>query len=217
MKSNKKSILVICAHSDDQIFGCGGTMIKYSEQGYDVHTIIMSFGEKSNPLFKEKITIKKRVQESKKANKIVGGKDVLFFGLKEGKFKEDAEEKKTINKLSRLIKKYDPEKIFTHSNDDPHKDHRDTYSIVIDSVKKINYKGGVYSFEIWNIFNLKKRELPKLYINITGLMEKKLNALKSFESQKMSLFFLTLPMIIKSTILGLGKNMLFAEIFYRVY
>ncbi len=77
----KENILVICAHSDDQIIGPGGTLSKYIKEGKNVFTIICTYGEKANPWLKEHIAIKTRVREAETANKLIGGKEVIFLGL----------------------------------------------------------------------------------------------------------------------------------------
>ena len=46
MKLNKK-ILVIAAHPDDEIIGCGGTIKKYAQLGYKIKTIILARGIQS--------------------------------------------------------------------------------------------------------------------------------------------------------------------------
>ncbi len=40
------NILAIGAHPDDIEFGCGGTLLKYSEQGHKVYMLVLSKGDK---------------------------------------------------------------------------------------------------------------------------------------------------------------------------
>ena len=40
------NILAIGAHPDDIEFGCGGTLLKYSEKGHKVYILVMSKGGK---------------------------------------------------------------------------------------------------------------------------------------------------------------------------
>ncbi|NQU86191.1 MAG: PIG-L family deacetylase, partial [Mariniphaga sp.] len=37
-------ILVIAPHPDDEVYGCGGTIAKYTKQCNDVHLLIMTQG-----------------------------------------------------------------------------------------------------------------------------------------------------------------------------
>ena len=34
-------ILVVVAHPDDEVLGCGGTIAKWSKEGHDIHVLIM--------------------------------------------------------------------------------------------------------------------------------------------------------------------------------
>ena len=39
-----KNILVVAAHPDDEVLGCGGYIAKYSSKGYQVHGVILAEG-----------------------------------------------------------------------------------------------------------------------------------------------------------------------------
>ena len=45
-----KRLLVVAAHPDDEILGCGATLIKYKNQGYKVKVVFLSDGETSRNL-----------------------------------------------------------------------------------------------------------------------------------------------------------------------
>ena len=87
----KEIIIFFCAHNDDHIIGAGGTLAKYVKEGKEVYTIIFSYGEGSHPHFKRRVAVEMRVKESARATKILGGKPVVYLGLREGHFREDLE------------------------------------------------------------------------------------------------------------------------------
>ena len=73
-----KRIVVVAPHADDEILGCGGTMVKLVKQGNEVSVIIMTNANKSDP---EKYTLDKLSKIRKaavEANKLIGVKDVFF-------------------------------------------------------------------------------------------------------------------------------------------
>tara|TARA_Y100000310_G_scaffold286517_1_gene310752 strand:+ start:287 stop:445 length:159 start_codon:yes stop_codon:yes gene_type:complete len=41
---NQQKILIIAAHPDDEVLGCGGSMAKWSKDGSEVHVLIMAEG-----------------------------------------------------------------------------------------------------------------------------------------------------------------------------
>ncbi|MBW2991033.1 PIG-L family deacetylase [Candidatus Woesearchaeota archaeon] len=221
----KGSILVICAHSDDQIIGAGGAVAKYAKEGFDVHTIIMSFGESVKPHVRREIVAKTRVKEAQRANKIIGGKGVTFLGLKEIRFEKDFEKRDIEKNLKKIIRKIKPAKIFTHSSDDVHPDHRATFKIVLNLYKEMNLRADVYTFDVWNLFNIKKRDNPKLVVDTTSTFKTKMKALKSFKSQiDLATFynyfvlnnFLFFTIHIKDLLNGIKHNTKYAEVFYKV-
>ena len=216
-KKKQQNILVFCAHSDDQILGPGGTLAKYAEEKKNICTVIFSYGEAGLPYFKRKVAVETRVKEAKKANEIIGGKDIYFFGLKEGRFPEEIKKKDIIKKIKKLMLEKKPEKIFTHSPEDAHPDHREVLKAVLEALDKARLKSDVYCFDVWNILSFKKSSLPRLYIDITHTIEKKREALKAFTSQKAAIFTLLWGVMIKSLIHGMHlKNSRFAERFFKI-
>lgn len=222
---SKGSILVICAHSDDQILGVGGSLAKYANEGYDVHTLILSFGESVKPYFKRAVICKARIKESQKADKLIGGKGVVFLGLKELHFEEDFAKRGIDNNFKKLVKGINPIKIFTHASDDAHPDHRATFRLVLKMYKRLGLKCELYMFEVWHLINLKKRNKPKLVIDISSTFKTKVAALKAFKSQ-IDLYtlynylalnnFLFFIVYIKDAFNGIKYGTKYAEVFYRV-
>src|SRR3972149_4217840 len=180
----KGSVLVLCAHSDDQVFGCGGTIAKYAKEGIEVNIAVFSYGEKSHPWMKKSIMVEARVNESLEAAKVVNANDTLFFGIEEGKFKEDFERLDIKEKIEKLVEKYKPTKIFTHSSDDPMPDHNTLSKLIHGICGEIKYDGDLYAFDVWTPFKIKDRNLPKMYVDISDTFKTKIRALKCFKSQK---------------------------------
>ena len=218
MNNNKKDeyIFVICAHNDDQIVGGGGTFIKYAKEGKKIVSLIFSYGESSHPWLKREEIVKTRVTESRNAEKITGEEKVFYFGLKEGNFRKQVEEKDLDVKIMKLIKELRPRKIFTHSMDDPHPDHRAVNSITLDIIHKLKYRGDVYTFDVWNPINIRKRNVPKLIVDVTDTFQDKINAFNEHKSQKMTLWTLWWNIYFRSWWYGLKNNTKYAEIFYRI-
>lgn len=225
-ESVKGNILVVCAHSDDQILGPGGTMAKYAREGYNVHTIICSYGEASHPHMKLSYIAKTRVLESKAADEIIGGKGVMFLALKDGKIKDDFNKKKMMDKFKRLITGYNPSKIFTHSGEDILSDHRFVKEMVMDACESLSKNRGfnpeVYSFDVWNIWDFRRKDEPKLVVDISDTFKYKIKALHEFRSQ-INFFthtflvnILYLGVYVKAIVNGWKYKCKFAEVFYRI-
>lgn len=212
----KETVMFFCAHNDDQIIGAGGTLARYAKEGKYVVTVILAFGEGSHPWLQRREIIVKRVKESKKADKILGGKELMYFGIKEGNFRKEVKQKKIVEKIIKLIEKYKPSKIFTHSIDDPHPDHKAAYDILEETLNKMKHKVEVYTFGIWNPINIRKRNNPKLVVDISKTFDTKIRALMMHKSQKLAVFSLLWNVYRLAIINGLRNKCKYAEVFIKI-
>jgi N-acetylglucosamine malate deacetylase 1 len=213
----EESVLFLSAHNDDQLIGGGGTIAKYAKEGKKVVTVIFSYGESSHPHFQDKITRKTRVLESKKAQKLLGESEVYYLGIKEGNFPKQIEERQVLEKIAHILKRIRPAKIFTHSIDDPHPDHRAVYNFTLDLIDTTGYKGEVYSFNIWNFFlNFRKRDSPKLIVDITDTFKLKVAAFRKHRSQLMAQISLMWNVYYQAIVNGFTHDMKYAEVFYKI-
>jgi len=111
------NIIIFCAHNDDNLLGVGGTIARYASEGMNIVTVIFSYGESSHPWLKAKVTQDMRKKECEEANKVIGGNDIIYFGLKDSKLEEEVTKNKTKieNKIKEILDKFKPRKIFTHA------------------------------------------------------------------------------------------------------
>lgn len=213
--SKKETIIVCSAHSDDFVIGAGGTIAHYAEEKKKVIAIIFSYGEKSHPWLKETIVQKMRSKETIEAGKILNC-ETIFFDLREFHFQEDYQQKELEKQFLTILNKAGPTKIFTHSSEDPHPDHKAVNAITMDLWQKMKQRPELYIYSVWNPVSFKTR-YPSFYVNISKTFSAKLNALKTFRSQKFNaiypLFTLILFRAIKD---GFKLRTLFGEHFYRI-
>lgn len=212
----KKNVLLLCAHSDDQVLGAGGTVAKLHEEGYYITTVVFSFGEKSHIWMKKEYIQETRVKESEDAGKFLGSDETVFMGIPEGKFRSFLSKKENKQKIIDIIKKSDPSIIFTHSVDDPHLDHKQLYNFIIKLYDEMNLECSMYMFDIWTFFSYRKRHYPSIYIDVSAHFKKKLQALDYFKSQKLYLFTLLWSMYSKAILNGLKVGHKYVERFHKV-
>ncbi len=207
----KETILVFVSHNDDQIIGAGATLAKYIEEGKEVIVVIFSYGESSRPLEKANIVVNKRMKEAEKVDEFLGIKETLFLGIPD--LRIDTSKEDLLLKVEAIIKKYKPNKIFTHSQDDPHKDHRAVREIVLSAVG--DNKIDVYTFSVWNPLRIIQTRIPKLYVDVSSTFNKKTEALRLFESQKLYVYLLLPNIYVKARIAGVENGCKYAEVFYK--
>jgi len=209
-------VLVFCAHNDDHVIGVGGTLAKYVKEGLDVVVVIFSYGESTHPWLQDREVIKMRVEESQKADKIIGVAKYFYLGLKEGNFRQEVVDKKIQKKLKSMIRVIQPSKIFTHSQDDPHPDHRAVNNTITEIMDKINYKCDVYSFDVWNPLSFRHRDKPRLVVDVSKTFHLKIKAMQLHQSQWLAKIIMIPAMYIRGLLNGLENSAKYAEVFVKL-
>ncbi|MBW2972448.1 PIG-L family deacetylase [Candidatus Woesearchaeota archaeon] len=211
-----ETILIICAHPDDEILGAGGTIAKYVKEGKRVIAVIFSYGENSHWWLQKKFTVEMRVKESKAAGAIVGIEKTFFLGLKDFELKEEMKDESRLEPIEKIIRKYRPSKIFTHSPDDMiYSDHIAVWESVDKVTERMGYRGDIYVFNIW-AKDVRLSKNPKLYIDISDTFRLKWDALKCFRSQHMYIFQLYPGVLFRALRQGWSNRCRFAEAFTKV-
>lgn len=185
-----KKILAVVAHPDDEVLGCGATLARLIKEGYEANTLILGEGVTSRDKKRDTKNRNKEIlalkEQAKKANKILGIKEVFFYDLPDNRF-DTLPLIEIIKAIEEVKFKVKPDIIFTHYGKDLNIDHQITYNAVITATRPI--KGEtvkeIYSFEIpssteWNCplsFN------PNIFFDVTETIDIKLKALQVYISE----------------------------------
>lgn len=216
VSKTKETIFVFSAHSDDFVIGCGGTIAKYAALGIDVRCYVFSYGEKSHPWMDTDKVKQMRAEESYAASKILGCQTKIF-DLREGKFREDAKTKNTVKFLAKHIAKYKPTKIFVHSKEDPHPDHKSVHALCMQLMNRIDptLVPDIYVYSVWNPFEF-KTAFPVMYVDVKEYFELKLEAMRAFPSQTVHVAFPVFMLLFRAFRDGLFSGHKLAEKFFLV-
>jgi len=186
LKSQKKNkILIVAAHPDDEILGCGGTMIKLRNTN-DINVVFMTDGISARETNETKKQFrKKRCDDLFKYLKL---KKPIFFDFPDNKM-DNVPLLDIVKKLETLIKKIKPKTIFTHYADCLNIDHKITSQAVMTACRplKDNSVKRILSFEIlssteWAKFKNKGFE-PNFFIDISHQFKKKIVAMKFYQKE----------------------------------
>lgn len=225
MKINKKKVLVVAAHPDDEVLGCGGTIYKLGSKGHNVSVLFLSDGVSSRIQNKLNKEIDNRKKNAIKSCKILKVKNYFFENLPDNAF--DTEPLLNIIKLiENYINKLKPEIIFTHSNSDLNVDHRITNQSVVTACrpqKNLSVKE-LYFFEIlssteWNFSDSVSYFKPNYFVDISKCVKKKILALKKYKKEIKKLPH---PRSLEgakilSQYRGMASNMNYAEAFFQAF
>ena len=221
-KASDRTVIVFAAHSDDQVFGAGGTIRKLHDEGYTIIAVVLSHGEKSHPWLEKEKLAKHRMAESFEAAKILGIYQTIFFDLPEERIYEYYEQSpKLQDRIIELLEKHVPEKIFTHSSEDSHPSHRQVFRLVQESVLQLRekhaYDPELYQYDVWTLANYRRVSRSYVYFDISETFEQKIEALRTFRSQKAALVTLWLTVYIRAFFAGLSSRYRLAERFSRIH
>ena len=111
-----KKILVLAAHPDDETLGCGGTIHRLSQEGYDVNLLTFTDGESSREL--------QGLNRNEKLNSVA--KILGISNHNSANFPDNAMDSIPLIEICKFIEEnvnYIPDIIFTHHYEDLNIDH----------------------------------------------------------------------------------------------
>ena len=182
----KKRILVVAPHPDDETLGVGGIIAKFSNQGHEVHVLMVS--GHLPPLYKRE-DYERTVSEAHRAFNILGVSNSTFLEMPATMI-SDLPLHEVNSKIYEVVHDFRPHMVFC-PYPDRHVDHR----LVFDSVMVATRPVGVgRDIEIlaayetlsethWNAPHIEPNFTPNWVIDISEHIETKLDALRCYESQ----------------------------------
>lgn len=148
-----KRVLIIAAHPDDEVLGCGATIAKYSRIGTEFMVLFIAEGSScryADPSCSASITsIAERTRMATYALATLGVKDYYFNDLPCGRL--DQEPIIEINKaIEMAIDKFKPDTVLTHSALDANNDHRIVFRATIMATRpgSCNWLERLLSYEV---------------------------------------------------------------------
>jgi len=176
-----KNLVVIGAHIGDCEVMAGGIAAKAVKDGWKVHFIHMTSGEKGHPkLTPEKYLEQKKREALKFGEKI--GVQVHFMPYKDGELENTLEVR---TRLATLLRKIRPNIIITHWKGSLHKDHIVTYEVVMEAVfyaanPWVDIEGKPVYSRVYYAESWEDRDgfQPEIYIDISEVFKKWIEALK---------------------------------------
>lgn len=181
-----KKILVIAPHPDDEILGCGGTMIKHIKQGHEVYVCIVTKG--MPPLFKEE-RVELNRQHARECHQSIGIKKTYFLDFPCVTLEK--EDRYRLNQaILDVVKEVRPDEVYIPHYGDMQKDHQ----VVVDAAMvalRPKYEwdiSSIYGYETmsetaWNVPNVQNEFIPNAYVDITVELDEKLKALSYYKLQ----------------------------------
>lgn len=176
-----KKILVIAPHSDDEVLGCGGTIVKQVRQGNMVYLCIATKGYSPDWSL---TFLRERKKEIKLASHILGIHNIFFLNLKTVQL--DTYPQKKINEdLGKIVRRLKPEIVYVPFGGDLNRDHRIIFESALVALRPICLQTEILCYETlseteWGVNELFR---PNVYVDIGETINVKIEAMKAYKSE----------------------------------
>lgn len=179
-------ILVIAAHPDDEVLGCGGTIANYVKRGDEVYRCIATMAYP--PDWSEDI-IREKKEEAIEAGRILGIKESYFLDLPTVKL-DTIPQKELVEHISKCVSVVQPTVVYTTHRGDVNKDHRLLFEATMVATRPTpgNSVRKVLSYETlseteWAAPFVENIFIPNVYVDISKTLETKLKAMSVYKTE----------------------------------
>lgn len=178
-------MVVVSPHPDDESLGAGGLIIKHKIAGDQVFWINVTDVEK-NQGWDDKFIEKRRIQIEKICQFYNFDR---FYNLKfQPASLENMKREELISAFGKCIQEIEPDWVILPNPSDAHSDHFVTYEVGMSCTKAFRYPSvkKIMTMEIISESDFSKNGesfSPNYFVDITDVMENKINALKIYDTE----------------------------------
>ncbi|MHA1252758.1 MAG: PIG-L deacetylase family protein [Candidatus Helarchaeota archaeon] len=165
----EKKIIIFGAHPDDIEIGMGGSICYFIENNFKIYPVIACIPNDVETRRKECIRASEFLKMEKPIFLSINPEDIIFG-------------RKLIESIDRVINKIQPISVFTHWIGDSHQDHINLAKSCIASSRHNNFNLFMYEQTIPGGITTEGFKAQR-FINITDYINKKIMAIKIYESQ----------------------------------
>ncbi len=189
----KHRVLVVAAHPDDEILGCGGTIIKHCKNGDEVRILIMAEGLTSRGMHRDVVGNSEALDvlhaSSYKAAQIMGASEVKLLSFPDNRM-DSVDLLDVVKQVEFVVDEYKPDVVYTHHAGDVNIDHRITHEAVVTACRPLPWQTvhTLLFFETlssteWQMPVADKAFMPNWFVDVEEVMETKIKALQCYESE----------------------------------
>jgi LmbE family N-acetylglucosaminyl deacetylase len=181
-------VLVVAAHPDDEVLGCGGAMARHADQGHEVDVLILGTGA----LSREHGTteeVEALSTQAREAGRILGAREVRVSDLPDNRF-DSVDLLDIVKRVEEEVRRAGPEVVYTHHGGDLNVDHRRTFEAVITACRpQVSMPvRRILSFEVpssteWQASTVGSPFHPNVFVDIAASLARKLEALQAYAGE----------------------------------
>ena len=187
------SVLVVAAHPDDEVLGCGGTIARHADEGDQVQVLIVAEGATSRLQKRDRLQADEELstlaQCAQRAGSILGAAGVELLDLPDNRL-DSLDRLDLIKRIEQQIDQHQPQVVYVHHAGDVNVDHRRLHEAVVTacrptpghSVKRL------LSFEVassteWQPPGSASFFQPNWFVDISAQWQCKREALEAYASE----------------------------------
>ena len=185
------SILVVAAHPDDEILGCGGVLAYHAARGDTVHVLIVAEGATSRDSRRDpegragELTALNAAASC--AASVIGAEEPRILGLPDNRL-DSLPLLDVIKPIEANVEAVKPEIVYTHHAGDLNVDHRIVHQATVTACRPVpgSPVRAIYAFETpssteWQTAGATFR--PQRWVDIEPFLGCKLRALDAYEAE----------------------------------
>jgi len=189
-----KSVLVLAAHPDDEVLGCGGAIARLAGEGSVIHVAyladgVSSRGAPSGSGTAHETELALRRAAARKACEILGVSSVFFGDLPDNRL-DSLALLDIVRPVEALIAEHCPVAVFTHHAGDLNVDHRRVHEAAVTACRpqRGHPVRTLLSFEVassteWQPPGSGHAFVPNWFIDISASLDRKLAALDAYAGE----------------------------------
>jgi len=188
-----KRCVVVAAHPDDEVLGCGGTVARHAEAGDEVHTYILAEGLTSRDQVRDRTRHREGLNElaaaARRANELLGVSSVTLRDFPDNRM-DGVEILDVVKVVEEIGNTHRPQVVYTHHFADVNIDHTVVHNAVVTACRSLPQSPveELLFFEIpssseWRPAHAATAFLPQLYVDVSATLTKKLAALEAYAGE----------------------------------
>jgi len=183
-----RDILVVAAHPDDEVLGCGGAIARHARAGDRVAIVIVGEGITSRP-DGQRTELDALTTAARRASDLLGAASLELLGLPDNRL-DAMPLLDLIQRIEAVKAKGSPDIVYTHHAGDLNVDHRRVHEAVVTAFRPLPGTKPVtlLFFEVpssteWQTTGSAPAFVPNWFIDIDATLDAKLAAVGAYASE----------------------------------
>ncbi len=189
----KDVVLVVAAHPDDEVLGCGATLARHAREGADVHILILAEGITSRDDARNAAGRAAELDALRDAARhaaaALGARPPVFGGFPDNRM-DTVALIDVVKQVEKLVAEIRPTVIYTHHPGDLNVDHGVAARAVLTACRPLPGAGvrAIYAFEVlssteWAPESLAAPFAPSRWVSVAPFLDAKIAALNAYAGE----------------------------------